>query len=73
MTMLTATSIWNSLWNYERCSCNCKLQFPGKNSFFRKDFQMLFTVNEGEIQTPNRVLGQKYNNKVNNNPRLRKN
>ena len=57
-TMPTATSIWNSFLNYERCSCNCKLQFPGNNSYFRKDFQMLFAVKKGEIQTPNRALGQ---------------
>ena len=35
-----------------------QLQFPGNNSYFIKDFQMLFAVKEGEIQTPNRALGQ---------------
>ena len=27
----------------------CKLQFSGNDSYFRKDFQMLLVVNEGEI------------------------
>ena len=32
--------------------------FPRNNSYFRKDFKMLFAVREGEIQTSNHVLGQ---------------
>ena len=55
--MLTATSIWSSLGNYERCSCNCLLWFPGKKQI-SENFQMMFAVKEGEIQTQNRALGQ---------------
>ena len=31
--------------------------FPG-NSYFRKDFKVLFAVKEGDVQNPNRELGQ---------------
>ena len=34
------------------------LRFPVKNSYFRKDFQMLFAVKEGGIQIPDHALGQ---------------
>ena len=44
---LCANSIWKSFLKYEWCPWNCKLQFHGHHSYFRKDFQMLLTLKEG--------------------------
>ena len=43
---------------------NCKLQFPGHHSYFRKDFQMLLAVNEGEIYRHSVHLVTHSNNKT---------
>ena len=47
--ILSANSIWKSFLKYEYCRRNCKLQFHGHHSYFRKDFHMLLAVKEGEI------------------------
>ena len=46
---LFATSIWKSFLKYEWCPWNCKLQFHGHHSYFRKDLQMLLTLKEGHM------------------------
>ena len=44
---LCANSIWKSFLKYEWCPWNCKLEFHGHHSYFRKDFKMLLTFKEG--------------------------
>ena len=44
---LCANMIWKSFLKYEWCQWNCKLQFHGHHSYFRKAFQMLLTLKEG--------------------------
>ena len=54
--LLPAPGILFGIMSDARATASCC--FPAKNSYFRKDFQMLFAVKEGGMQTPNRVLGQ---------------
>ena len=46
---LCVNSIKKSFLKYEWCPWNCKLQFHGHHSYFRKDFQMLLTLKEGHM------------------------
>ena len=50
---LTANSIWISFMKYECFLGKCKLPVSRHHSYFKKDFQMLLAVNEGEMQSPN--------------------
>ena len=56
--VLHAVSFWKSFLKYEWCPWNCKLQFHGYHSYFRKDYQMLLAENEAEIYPPHRALGK---------------
>ena len=53
----TANITMKSFLKYERCPENCKLQFFGHHSNFRKDFQILLAVHTGHVQSQHLALG----------------
>ena len=48
------------------------LQLHGHHSYFRKDFQMLLARKRGEIEPPNRALGQIYQQQTKTNLKIEK-